>query len=66
VTDNQMTTAICEDLARKNLAPGRSYPDSGYLSAALVVSALTTRRRRPPACSRAVVKFLRSGLDEPL
>jgi len=42
VTDNQMTTAICEDLARKNLAPGRSYLDSGYLSAAVVVSALTT------------------------
>ncbi len=32
VTDNQMTTATCEDLARKNLAPGRSYLDSGYLS----------------------------------
>ena len=42
VTDNQMTTAICKDLARKNLAPGRSYPDSGYLSAAVVVPALTT------------------------
>jgi transposase len=42
VTDNQMTTAICQDLARKNLAPGRSYLDSGYLSAAVVVSALTT------------------------
>ena len=42
VTDNQMTPAICEDLARKNLAPGRSYLDSGYLSAAVVVSALTT------------------------
>jgi Transposase DDE domain/Transposase domain (DUF772) len=42
VTDNQMTSAICQDLARKNLAPGRSYLDSGYLSAALVVSALTT------------------------
>ena len=42
VTDNQMTTAICEDLAKKNLAPGRSYLDSGYLSAAVVVSALTT------------------------
>src|SRR5512142_3075606 len=37
-----MTTAICEDLARKNLAPGRGYLDSGYLSAAVVVSALTT------------------------
>ena len=37
-----MTTAICEDLAKKNLAPGRSYLDSGYLSAAVVVSALTT------------------------
>jgi len=42
VTDHQMTTAICEDLAGKNLAPGRSYLDSGYLSAAVVVSALTT------------------------
>jgi hypothetical protein len=42
VTDNQMTSAICQDLARKNLAPGRSYLDSGYLSAAVVVSALTT------------------------
>jgi transposase len=42
VTDNQMTTAICQDLVRKNLAPGRSYLDSGYLSAAVVVSALTT------------------------
>ena len=42
VTDNQMTTAICKDLARKNLAPGRSCPDSGYLSAAVVVPALTT------------------------
>ena len=43
VTGNQMTTAICEDLTRQNLAPGRSYLDSGYLSAAVVVSALTTR-----------------------
>jgi hypothetical protein len=42
MTDNQMTTAICQDLAGKNLAPGRSYLDSGYLSAAVVVSALTT------------------------
>ena len=42
VTGNQMTTAICEGLARKNLAPGRGYPDSGYLSAAVVVSAQTT------------------------
>jgi transposase len=42
VTDNQMTSAIHKDLARKNLAPGRSYLDSGYLSAAVVVSALTT------------------------
>ena len=43
VTGNQMTTAICEDLTRQNLAPGRSYLDSGYLSAAVVVPALTTR-----------------------
>jgi transposase len=42
VTDNQMTGAIHSDLAGKNLAPGRHYLDSGYLSAALVVSALTT------------------------
>ncbi len=38
VTDNQMTSAIHQDLAGKNLAPGRHYLDSGYLSAALVVS----------------------------
>jgi transposase len=42
VTDNQMTDTIHDDLAGKNLAPGRHYADSGYLSAALVVSALTT------------------------
>jgi Transposase DDE domain len=42
VTDNQMTGAIHDDLAEKNLAPGRHYADSGYLSAALVVSALAT------------------------
>ena len=42
VTDNQMTGAIHDDLAGKNLAPGRHYLDSGYLSAAVVVSALTT------------------------
>jgi Transposase DDE domain len=42
VTDNQMTGPIHDDLAEKNLAPGRHYPDSGYLSAALVVPALTT------------------------
>jgi len=42
VTDNQMTGAIHQDLAAKNLAPGRQYLDSGYLSAAVVVSALTT------------------------
>ena len=38
VTDNQMTGAIDDELAGKNLAPGRHYLDSGYLSAALVVS----------------------------
>jgi transposase len=42
VTGNQMTAAICDDLTEKSLAPGRQYLDSGYLSAALVVSALTT------------------------
>jgi len=40
VTDNRMTGAIHDDLAGKNLAPGRHYQDSGYLSAALVVSEL--------------------------
>jgi transposase len=42
VTDNQMTGAIHAGLAAKILAPGRHYADSGYLSAAVVVSALTT------------------------
>jgi transposase len=38
VTDNQMTAAIDDELAGKDLAPGRHYVDSGYLSAALLVS----------------------------
>jgi transposase len=38
VTDNQMTSAIDDELAAKTLAPGRHYVDSGYLSAALAVS----------------------------
>jgi transposase len=38
VTDNQMTGPIDDGLAGKGLAPGRHYLDSGYLSAALVVS----------------------------
>jgi Transposase DDE domain len=38
VTDNQMISAIHDDLAAKNLLPGRHYLDSGYLSAALVVA----------------------------
>ncbi len=42
VTDHQMTGAIHAGLAGKKLAPGRHYLDSGYLSAAVVVSALTT------------------------
>jgi len=42
VSDTQMTGAIHGDLAGKSLAPGRHYLDSGYLSAAVVVSALTT------------------------
>jgi hypothetical protein len=42
VTDNQMTGVIHGDLAGRDLAPGRHYLDSGYLSAAVVVSALTT------------------------
>jgi hypothetical protein len=40
VTGNQLTGAIHDDLAEKNLPPGRHYPDSGYLSAAVVVSGL--------------------------
>ncbi len=42
VTDNQMTGAVHDGLAARNLAPGRQYLDSGYLSAAVVVAALTT------------------------
>jgi hypothetical protein len=38
VTDNQMTGAIHDDLAGTDLAPGRHYLDSGYLSAAVVVA----------------------------
>jgi transposase len=38
VADNQVTGAIHDGLAGKILAPGRHYLDSGYLSAALVVS----------------------------
>jgi hypothetical protein len=41
VTDNQMTEPVHDALAARNLAPGRHYTDSGYASAALVVSALT-------------------------
>jgi len=37
VTDNQMTTPIHHALAARRLAPCRSYLDSGYLSADLVV-----------------------------
>ena len=40
VTDNQMTEPVQDALAARNLAPGRHYADSGYASAALVVSAL--------------------------
>jgi transposase len=42
VTDNQMTEPVHDALAARNLAPGRHYADSGYLSAAVVVSALAT------------------------
>ena len=40
VTDNQVTEPVHGALAARNLAPGRHYTDSGYASAALVVSAL--------------------------
>ena len=46
VTDNQMTEAVQDALAARNLAPGRHYADSGYASAALVVSALATGASR--------------------
>ena len=38
VPDVQVTGAIDDDLAGRNLAPGRHYVDSGYLSAGLAVS----------------------------
>jgi transposase len=38
VTDNAMTGAIDDQLTGKALSPGRHYLDSGYLSAALVVT----------------------------
>jgi transposase len=40
VTDQEMTGVIDDELAGKDLAPGRQYVDSEYLSAALVVSEL--------------------------
>ena len=36
--DSQMTAAIHDDLTAQNLPPGQHYADSGYLSAALIVS----------------------------
>lgn len=41
VTDNQMTAPIHDALAARNLKPDRHYTDSGYLSAAIVVTART-------------------------
>ena len=43
VPDIQMTGVIHGELAGRDLAPGRHYLDSGYLSAAVVVAALRTR-----------------------
>jgi transposase len=40
VTDQEMTGAIGDDLAERNLAPARQYVDSGYLSAGAVLRAL--------------------------
>ena len=40
VADSQMTGVIHGELADRDLAPGRHYLDSGYLSAAVVVAAL--------------------------
>ena len=42
VADSQMTGVIHGELAGRDLAPGRHYLDSGYLSAAVVVAALAT------------------------
>jgi transposase len=39
VPDSRMTAVICDGLAARNLAPGRGYLDSGYLSADAVVRA---------------------------
>jgi transposase len=44
VTDNQMTSVIHLGLAEQNLAPGRHYADSGYLSAEAVVHAAASHR----------------------
>jgi transposase len=41
VTDNQMTAPIHDALTARDLKPGRHYTDSGYLSAAIVVTART-------------------------
>lgn len=49
VTGNQMTIVIHKGLARKNLAPGRSYLCSGYLSATLVVSEAARRNKPLPS-----------------
>ena len=38
VTDTEMTGVIDDALAAKGLAPGRHYPDSGYLSAGRLVA----------------------------
>jgi transposase len=43
VPDVQMTGAVHGQLAGRDLAPGRHYLDSGYLSAAVVVAALAGR-----------------------
>jgi hypothetical protein len=43
VTGSQMTGPVHDAPAARNLAPGRHYADSGYLSAAVVVPALATR-----------------------
>jgi transposase len=40
VTDQEMTGAIGDDLAERNLAPARQYVDSGYLSAEAVLRAV--------------------------
>ena len=63
VTGNQMTGAIGDDLAAKNLTRRRHYLDSGYLSAALVVSELA--RHGIALTGPLLARHLRAGPRRP-